>query len=188
MSANYDSTPEEEQIDTAGDLQAEQAEIPVIQETSTEEAAAAEPDYKELYQRALAEGENRHKRHEQERKSYIKYALQGFVEELLPVIDNFYRATEHVPEEQKDSPWVTGIQYIQKQLIDVLESNGVREIGTKPGDPFDPEIHEALSTEPSDTVPDHHVNEVKMHGYRLEDRVIRPARVVVSSGPDSETD
>jgi len=128
--------------------------------------------------RALAELDNQRKRHHAEREQMAKFALAGFVEDLLPVIDNFYRATSHVPEEQKDSPWVTGIQYIQKNLLDVLETRGVTEIPAKPGDQFDPHLHEAIGTR--DEGEDDRILEVVNRGYKLQERVIRPSQVIVS--------
>jgi len=128
--------------------------------------------------RAQAEAENQRKRHEQERAQLSKFALAGFIEDLLPVIDNFYRATEHVPAEQKDSPWVTGIQYIQKNLLDVLEARGVMEIPAKKGDHFNPDMHEAIGTR--DEGEEDTILEVTNRGYKLHDRILRPTQVIVS--------
>jgi molecular chaperone GrpE len=137
-------------------------------------------DYHSLYQRSLADLENSRKRMEEEKRQFGKFALEGFIEELLPVIDNFYRATEHIPDEQKEAGWVTGILYIQKQLADTLAQRGVTEISAKVGDQFDPHRHEAIATENNPEIPDDHIIEIKNRGYMLHDRVLRPAHVVVS--------
>jgi molecular chaperone GrpE len=139
-----------------------------------------EPDYKELYQRSLAEQENQRKRLEQEKQQFAKFALLGAIENLLPIVDNFYRATEHVPAEQKDSPWLTGIMHIQKQLQNTLEAWGVEEIPTHLGDPLDPALHEAIGTVENSEIPEDHIVTVQNRGYRLNGRVIRPATVLTS--------
>ncbi|MCC2631366.1 MAG: GrpE protein [Patescibacteria group bacterium] len=139
-----------------------------------------EEDYKEKWQRALADMENLRKRTEQERVTFAKYSSESFIEELLPVVDNFYRATEHVPAEQQGSPWVTGIQYIQKNLLDVLEQRGVKEIAAKPGDAFNPSQHEALSSVEDSEQPEDTIVQVIGRGYLLHDKVLKPAQVIVS--------
>jgi len=137
-------------------------------------------EYKEKLQRLFADTENNRKRAEVEKQQFQKFALEGFIEELLPVIDNFYRATEHVPEEQKNSPWVTGISYIQKNLLDVLEAHGVKEMQVNPGDRFNPSLHEAIGVESSEDLPDDHISKVQTRGYLLHERVLRPAQVIVN--------
>ena len=141
-----------------------------------------EPDYKELWQRALADLENARKRFDVERLSTIKFGQQGLIEELLPVIDNFYRATDHVPEDQKTSPWVMGVQYIQKNLLDVLQNYGVSEFAVAVGDAFDATRQEAIGTAQNEAIAEDHVAEVVGRGYMIHDRILRPARVIVSKG------
>jgi len=146
----------------------------------TEEPVVAEPDYKVLYQRLLADQENNRRRFEQDKQQYAKYALVGAAESLLPVVDNFYRATEHVPADQKDSAWLTGIMHIQKQLGAALEEWGVEEIPAKPGDAFDPQLHEAIGTVENAEIPEDHIATIQNRGYRLNGRVIRPVIVLTS--------
>lgn len=146
-----------------------------------------EPDYKDLWLRTQAELDNTRKRYETERGNLIKFSQAGLLEELLPVVDNFYRATSHVPEEQTKSPWVAGIQYIQKNLLDVLASHGVREMTLKVGDRFNATQHEAIGTVVSEDIPDDHIAEIAASGYLLHERVLRPARVIVAHpAPDKE--
>jgi molecular chaperone GrpE len=143
------------------------------------------PDYKELWLRAQAELDNSRKRFEADRAQHVKYSQSGLLEDLLPVVDNFYRATAHVPDEQKGSSWVAGIQYIQKNLLDVLENYHVKEMPLKPGDPFNASREEAIGTISDTDIPEDHIVEVVMKGYLLHDRVLRPAQVMVSK-PDSD--
>jgi len=138
-------------------------------------------NYEELYQRALADAENIRRRVDEEKRQFAKYAQGALIEDLLPVVDNFYRATDHVPEGQKQSAWLAGILHIQKQLLDVLEGAGVKEIMVKPGDTFDSQSHEAIGTAASAKVPEDHIVEVKSRGYLLHDRLLRPAQVIVAT-------
>ena len=148
----------------------------VILETPDTESQLAETT--DNLRRALAELDNQRKRFETERAQLAKYALGSFVEDLLPVIDNFYRATSHVPDDQKDAPWITGIQYIQKNLLDVLEQRGVTEIPVKVGDQFDPHLQEAIGTREEGE--EDRVLEVVNRGYKLQDKIIRAPQVIVS--------
>ena len=145
-----------------------------------EKDPAPEDDFREKWQRALADLENSRKRFDQEKQQLSKFSLASFIEELLPVVDNFDRATSHIPEEQRTLPWVTGIQYIQKNLADVLEKRGVKEIPVKIGEAFNPHHHEAIGTLESSDLPDEAIAEVKNKGYLLHERVLRPVMVIVN--------
>ena len=145
-----------------------------------EQSEATQPDYKELYQRTLADQENARRRGEQERQAFTKFALEGFVHDLLPIVDNFDRATEHVPDAQKSDPWTTGILHIQKQLTSLLEEYNVTEIPAKLGDHFDHNMHEAIGTEEQEGAAEDTIIAIKTKGYRLHDRLLRPTQVIVS--------
>jgi nucleoside triphosphatase len=136
------------------------------------------------WKRCAADFENYKKRQAENQKDLVAYSNINLILEILPVLDNFHASTDHIPENQKKSPWVAGIMHIQKQLEKVLEDNGVSEIKVKIGDKFDPEIHEALS-DTNDTnihandTNTHKVKKIVMKGYKTGDRVIRAARVIV---------
>ncbi len=158
-------------------------------EAKTEETEGA-PDvsevtqnYQELYLRSVAEQENLRKRLEQEKRQFAQFALAGAVESLLPVVDNFYRATAHVPADQQNSSWLTGILHIQKQLTDILAEWGVEEIPVKAGDPFNAEVHEAIGTMESEELPEDTVAVVNQRGYKLQGKVIRPVIVTTNTKP-----
>lgn len=146
----------------------------------TDTTPEAQPDYQDLYLRVAAEQDNSRKRFEQEKQNLAKFAKADAALSLLPVLDNFYRATEHVPEDQKGSAWLTGILHIQKQLQDVLGEWQVEEIQVATGDKFDPSLHESMAAEPNDQIPEDHIVSVLNRGYRLHGRVLRPALVVTS--------
>ena len=151
-----------------------------IESTEIEPTLVEEPDYKDKWQRALADMENMRKRSEADRLNLSRYALEGFVEELLPVVDNFYRATEHVPAELQESAWVKGVMYIQKNMLDVLERRGITEIPANVGDSFDPAKHESIGTAELPDQADDTITEVKNKGYMLHERVLRPSQVIIN--------
>jgi molecular chaperone GrpE len=97
------------------------------------------------WKRALADMENLKKRTAKQNEEYKKYCLEDFVLELLPVLDNFNLALDHVPDDEKKSGWVVGILHIKKQLEDVLSNRGVVEILAEKGDKIDTNIHEVVS-------------------------------------------
>ncbi len=138
-------------------------------------------EYLNGWKRSQADFENYRKRQAEERKDLIAYGNMNLILDILPVIDNFYASTKHVPEDQKDSPWVTGIMHILKQLEQVLTDNGVSEIPVRIGDAFNPEIHEAIKDK-DDKKEEEFKNIIKkvvQKGYQIDSRIIRPVRVIV---------
>lgn len=162
---------------------------------STEEWKVKAEEYLEDLKRTRAEFENYKKRQALQQKELGGYLIDKLVLDIIPVLDNFRQATLHVPIKEKESPWVTGIQYIEKQLETVLMDNGVEAIEVKVGDTFDPSMHEAIA-QTTDT--EHHteqeqgektafkkkdqpnvITQVLHKGYKFGSRVVRPARVIV---------
>lgn len=148
-----------------------------------------ESEYLNDLKRLQADFDNYKKRQQESQKELGGYLIEKLILDIVPVLDNFRSATMHVPPEQKESPWVVGIQYIEKQLEDVVKSNGVEVIETKEGDTFDPTIHEAVeskqksesdSEEQAAEEKPHSVVKVLQKGFRLGGKVIRPAKVTVS--------
>lgn len=134
--------------------------------------------------RTQADFENYKKRQAVQQKELGGYLIEKLLLDIIPVLDNFHQATMHVPPEQKDSPWVTGIQYIEKQLEDAIKTNGVEVIEVKEGDTFDPQIHEAVSGEEGSSKEQEAEEEqqivakVLQKGFKVGDRVVRPAKVI----------
>jgi molecular chaperone GrpE len=140
-------------------------------------ALTAERDkYLELAQRTQADFENYRKRAAKDAANAGSRAKVGLVRELLPVLDNLERALEHADEGES---LLEGVRLVHSDLIGVLQRSGV-EAFDPAGEPFDPTIHEALSTRPQDGGQPGTVVEVVEKGYRLNDTILRPARVVVS--------
>ena len=130
--------------------------------------------------RLQAEFENARKRTERERAEFRDYATGSVVEQFLPVLDHFelaLKATGSVEQLR------SGVELIVKQMGEVLRQLQVTPVPAV-GEPFDPRVHEALGTVDSDDIPDHHVAEEIRRGYRLRDRLLRPAMVRVASNPN----
>ena len=139
--------------------------------------------WKDVAARATADLDNYRKRMARERMEAIQYANRGLLEQLLPIIDNFemgLKAAETA--DGTGSIILQGMAMVRKQLDDFLADQGV-EVVPSDGTAFDPNVHEAIKQEPHDTVPEGMVLYTVRRGYRLKDRVLRAANVIVSSGP-----
>lgn len=142
----------------------------------TEEAPSV--DYLAKWQRATADMANMRRRHDLERQEYIRQANATLIADLLPVLDSFDRALDSVPEELREQTWIDGILRVERQLRAVLERAGLTPIEAA-GKPFDPTEHEALMHETSEQPEDTVTGELQ-RGYKLYDRVLRPAMVKVA--------
>lgn len=141
--------------------------------------------WKDAAARATADLDNFRKRMAREKLEAIQYANRGLLEQLLPVIDNFEMGLKAAEtSEGSASIILQGMAMVRKQLDDFLADQGV-EIIPSDGVAFDPNVHEALKQEPHAEVPEGHIIYTMRRGYRLKDRVLRAANVVVSSGPDT---
>jgi molecular chaperone GrpE len=132
-------------------------------------------------QRVQADFVNFKRRIEGERVELLQLAKADVVAELVPLFDNFDRALDHIPPELNDNAWVQGIAQVDKQIGEVLAQTGVSVYG-QVGDEFDPKLHEAIAHEGSGD----HITEVFQKGYRIDERVIRPARVKVGEVSESK--
>jgi len=150
-----------------------------------EEAQAKAAEYLDGWQRARAEFANFKKRVEVERQEMRVRSKEDLLLKLLPIVDDFERAFQTVPEELKDVAWVNGMTMILQKLKSLLESEEVTPIEAE-GQPFDPQIHEAMMQEETDQYPDGNVIAELQRGYRLRDRVLRPSMVKVASNPNSQ--
>ena len=137
-------------------------------------------ELKERHLRKLAEFENLRKRSEREKGESWRVALADLAKEFLPVVDSFERALAHASSKDLEGDFGQGILLIHRQLADLWRKHGLREVETSLG--FDPNHHEAVSTEPS-SEPPNSVLEVLRKGYTIGDRLIRPALVKVAVRP-----
>ncbi|MDD4310345.1 MAG: nucleotide exchange factor GrpE [Candidatus Cloacimonetes bacterium] len=137
-------------------------------------------DWKDKYMRSMAEFENFRKRSQQEKADWIRLATKEFAMQICDVADNFERALLQGDEQAMESPFAKGILMIEKQLRQALEKEGVKKIEAL-GEKFDPEFHDALAHIPSE-MEENTIAAIIQNGYTMHDKVLRPARVAVSSG------
>ena len=133
-------------------------------------------------QRERAEFVNYKRRTAEERQAMIGLAGEGLISKVIALADDFDRAIEARPSAIADDPWVEGIAAIDRKLRQLLESEGVSSIAAAPGTPFDPREHEAVASVPGSGHPDGSIVDELRRGYRLRDRVLRPALVAVAAG------
>jgi len=151
------------------------AEIEALQK-QLEEAEAKATENLDGWQRAQAEFVN-YKNRVQRDNEMMKALMKGdIIKKVLPVLDDLERSLAHRP---KNDSWADGMELIARKFQNVLSAEGVKPIEAT-GQPFDPNFHEAISSEPNDEVESGHIIEVVQNGYMLGERVIRPAMVRVA--------
>ncbi len=145
---------------------------------------------KDLLLRKAAEFENYKRRVENEGIGLVKFATESLIVDLLPVLDDLERSLKHSRESKEFESFVKGIELIGQKLIKILETRGLKSFETQ-GKEFDVNVHDALMQMPRSDVPPHTVIEEVDKGYLLNDKVIRHAKVIVSTadqGSESTTD
>ncbi len=149
---------------------------------STDELAATaaqRDEYLALAQRTQADFENYRKRVAREGAAAENRGLVRLARELLPSLDNLDRALAHADDADADAALIEGLRLVQRELLGALERVGIESFG-EPGEPFDPELHEAVAQQPYEGRAAGEVAEVFQHGYRLAGGLVRPARVLVA--------
>ncbi len=145
------------------------------------EARARGEEHLYNWQRSAADFANFKRRTDEERATAGQFSTAVLISKLLGVLDDFDRALESVPADAHDS-WIEGVKLVERKLRGVLESEGVTPIEAQ-GQPFDPNLHEAVAHEETADHPDNEVIGEVQRGYRLHDRVIRPSLVRVANNP-----
>jgi molecular chaperone GrpE len=169
-----DVTAEELEAAIEGDIESDS-----VSDVLTEEIA----DLKEQVLRAQADTQNARRRAEQDVEKARKFALEKFVSDLLPVADNLERAIAAGDTENETQKAVLeGVELTLKSLLDTLKKYKVEMINPA-GEPFDPQLHQAMTMVPNPDVEPNTVLDVFQKGYSLNGRLVRPAMVVVSSAP-----
>jgi molecular chaperone GrpE len=161
-----------------GEVFEEQGELTALKK-ELEALQAKSEEYLDGWQRERAEFANYKKRMEREREQMRENVTGDLIRRYLEVLDDLERALKNRPQDGEGAAWAEGIELIYRKLAGILESEGV-ELLEAEGQPFDPNLHEAISQEPSDDHESGHVIEVVKNGYRLGDRVLRPAMVRVA--------
>ena len=146
-----------------------------------EEARAAADEQLRSAQRATADLANYRRRVEEDRGASMGFANALLIGKLLAVLDDFDRALDHVPPDAHEG-WLDGIRLVERKLRSLLEAEGVTQIEAA-GQPFDPNLHEAVVHEETTEFPDNQVIGELQRGYRLHDRVLRPSLVRVANNP-----
>ena len=152
-------------------------EEPVAEVDPLADATRQRDEYLDALQRLKAEFDNYRKRTAREQLELTSRAAQRLVNELLPVLDDLERALD-AAEEHEEAKLEDGVRLVHRALSDTLRKHGLAEIETDGA--FDPHVHEALLSQPDDDVESGTVLQVLQKGYRLGDKVLRPARVIVA--------
>jgi len=167
-----ESASQEETLEISEKLR---EEIEALQ-SQLEQAQAKAAENLDGWQRAQAEFINYKNRVQRDRETDY-FSMKGdIIKKVLPVLDDLERALANRPE---DSSWASGMELIVRKFQNILEAEGLKRMEAK-GQPFDPNFHEAISSEPNEDVESGHVIEVVQNGYMLGERVIRPAMVRVA--------
>jgi molecular chaperone GrpE len=188
QSQDVEVTPsgEEDQIVQEATETVEEKELEALR-AELEKAQAQAAEYLDGWQRARAEFANYKKRVEAERALLQQTSNEALLLKLLPVVDDFERAFQTLPEDVADVPWVGGIKLILRKLQAILDSENVTPIEAI-GQPFDPLLHQAVMQEETTEHPDGHVIEEMQRGYRLGERVLRPSMVKVANNAKEASD
>jgi molecular chaperone GrpE len=174
-----DTGPADEAPEAAEGLTVE-AQLELAQAQAEDYRVKAEA-YLDLAQRAQADFLNYKRRTVQELEQKIRDANAGLLTQLLPVFDDLQRALANVPVELGEHAWTQGVALIGQKLDHILQQQGLERIGGE-GETFDPRIHDAVAYEEHPAFGEGQVASVYRVGYRLNDRVLRPAQVVVARG------
>jgi molecular chaperone GrpE len=156
---------------------------PVLAEI--EALRAERDDMKDRFLRALADAENARKRSQKDRREAEQYGGSKLARDMLPVYDNMKRALDAATGEHKAAAGglIEGVELTMRELLNVFARHGVQVIAPRPGDRFDPQIHEAMFEAPLPGTVAGEIIQVSAEGFMLHDRLLRPAKVGVSSTP-----
>jgi molecular chaperone GrpE len=154
---------------------------PEVGESDLATVAAERDGYLDQLQRTLADFSNFRRRVDQERVQAREVATRDLLRQLVPILDDLQRALGSTAEDQRETPWVQGVQLIERKLVSLLEREGVTPIDAL-GQPFDPALHEAVASDPGSG--GQTVVEVYQSGYRHRNNLLRPAMVRVGDPSD----
>lgn len=182
----------EQQASGSADIEQEETEAMIARITELEAALEASEakvqEQQDSVLRARADVDNMRRRSEQEVEKARKFALEKFASELLPVIDNLERAVEMADKEDESiKPMVEGVELTLKTMMDTIDKFGLKAIDPQ-GQPFNPELHQAMTIQESTEHEPNTVMMVMQKGYELNGRVVRPAMVMVSKAAQGSVD
>lgn len=177
---------QEEVLDAEIVEEEEEEQSDEVQEELREAQHKAE-EYLDLLRRTQADFVNYRRRMSQEQTETRTTAQIALLNQLLPVLDDFERALEAIPEDLAQHPWVQGLLLVARRLATLLDQLGVRQVGVA-GELFDPRLHEAITLEERADLPEGTIVQVVRSGYALGERIIRPAQVIVAGAPSTVSD
>ena len=181
-----DQAPEQQEEVMEETEEQQETKEPTIEEAYAAVCAELEEQKKESL-RILADAENLKKRLVREKEEFCKFATSGIIENILPVVDNLELALQHGQNDQACQNLVQGVEMTLNIFRETLQKNGLTVIGQDHvGIPFDPAVHEAMSQVPDPSMDEGCVNQVLQTGYKLHERLLRPAKVVVSKKCDPD--
>ena len=156
-----------------------------VAEATSQEPAAEQPDYYEKYVRLSADFENFRKRTEREKAAFLAYGKKDFIEKLLPAYEVLLRQEKNLEKDAKkaDENLVGGIKMVLGELKKAFENEGVKKMDVV-GKPYDPQTAEAIAVIPASPEQDGVVLEEVQMGFMMDDKVLRPARVVVGKAQE----
>jgi molecular chaperone GrpE len=154
--------------------------------TELQATSAKADEYLAGLQRERAEFSNYRRRTSEEREAMLGLAGEDLIRKVLAIADDFDLAIDNRPPDLAGSSWVYGVTAIDRKLRALLDSEGVRPVEAEPGKPFDPREHEAIVNVPGTGRAEGEIVDVIRRGYKLRDRVLRPALVAVAAAPESE--
>ncbi|MCH8912753.1 MAG: nucleotide exchange factor GrpE [Planctomycetes bacterium] len=175
-----------DEVDAYGGKSTGPADAPSEESSVSSESGADQQkniDWQDKFLRAKADYQNLQKRAAEEQRNAIRYANADFARSLVQVLDDFERTLEAAEKASEADSVVSGVKLVYEKLLKLLGDHHVEPIEAL-GQPFDPHLHEALMQEPCETLPPDSVLREIQRGYKLHDRVLRPARVVISKAPE----
>ena len=167
---------EEKRGEDAASTETPKADVPPTSQTSS----PTEPDWKSLYAITLADFDNYKKRAARDREDVYRYAESDILKDILPVVDNLALALEHAKD--KENEFVKGVQLVSDGLLKALADHGAKPMADLVGKELDPNFHEAIATLPDEKIEEGKISNVAKTGWTLNDKLLRAAQVVVSSG------
>lgn len=182
MNANQEYTDSDtvEEVNNEATVNEEEQAVEAEQNSELSKLQAQLEEQQQRVLRTQADFDNFRRRTQKEKEDLAKYASSLLITELLPVIDNFERALSTGTDNAEVSSYAKGVEMIFRQLEGVLKAEGLEEMNSV-GEPFNPEYHQAIMQVESDEYEEGIVVEEVQKGYKLKDRVLRPAMVKVSS-------
>ena len=177
--------PGEEQIDILEAEHEQDAEADGVLREELEQLRAERDELKDRVMRALAEAENVRKRGERDRREAERYGGSRLARDILPLHDNLARALSAASQERREVPsgLIEGIELTMRELLNVFKKHGIERVAPERGDRFDPQLHQAIFEAPLPETKAGDIIEITEVGFTLHDRLLRPAKVGVSSTP-----